>query len=208
MYTFERWTRLRAGGPFAQLTTSSPLRIGARCAAASSPRSRSTCSSRPKETRAAGGTRTPPAFAQLARRVGCRRSTSGAHRSPGPRADSRGSSEGASGTDWQNTPTRLRSGPSLQGCLYPGLSEAPEPRGTSLVGSGVARGDHAQAGRSLLNYRSVKSIDWLSSGQYARATGQLTGTDDFRAAVASEALATGHRRRGKRALRPGAGTFP
>jgi hypothetical protein len=30
--------------------------------------------------------------------------------------------------------------------LYPRLSEAPEPRSTSLVRSGVARGDHAQAG--------------------------------------------------------------
>jgi hypothetical protein len=34
------------------------------------------------------------------------------------------------------------------------------------------------------------------------------GADDFRAAVASEALATCHRRRTTRVLRPGAGAFP
>ena len=41
-----------------------------------------------------------------------------------------------------------------------------------------------------------------------RPTGQLTGTDDFRAAVASGALATGHRRRGQASARPGTGAFP
>jgi hypothetical protein len=37
--------------------------------------------------------------------------------------------------------------------------------------------------------RQVSALAW-------RATGQLTGADDFRAAVASEAIASGHRRRG------------
>ena len=41
-----------------------------------------------------------------------------------------------------------------------------------------------------------------------RATGQLTGTDDFRAAVASEALATGHGRRSHASAAAGTGAFP
>ena len=47
---------------------------------------------------------------------------------------------------------------------------------------------------------------WAPSA--CRPTGQLTGTDDFRAAVASGALATGHRRRGQASARPGTGAFP
>ncbi len=69
------------GGRCAPRTTSSRRRIAARSAATACMRWHRTSSSRPKATRAAGGTRTPNAFRPRASRAACRVTTSGGKRS-------------------------------------------------------------------------------------------------------------------------------